>query len=164
ITSAYVPLAGFIVSKRIHDAMLAAPQEAKFMHGYTNAGHPTACAVALRNLDIIEQEGLVDRAAAMGDRLRKGLDTLAGHPNVGDVRSLGLIAAVEMTADKATSAAFDPADNVGPRVLRAMRDRGVITRVKGDSILLAPPLVTTPEQIDRIVEIVGESVAAVTGQ
>ncbi len=161
ITSAYVPLAGFIVSGRIHQMLLDAPPTEKFMHGYTNAGHPTACAVALRNIQIIEEEGLVERAEKMGERLRAGLDQVTEHPHVGDVRSLGLIAAVELTADKSTREPFAASDAVGPRVLKEMRERGVITRVKGDSILLAPPLVTTPEQIDRIVEVVGASINAV---
>ena len=161
ITSAYVPLAGFIVSGRIHQTLQDSPPTEKFMHGYTNAGHPTACAVALCNIQIIEEEGLVERAQKMGDRLRAGLDQVTEHPNVGDVRSLGLIAAVELTADKATRAPFAASDAVGPRVLKEMRERGVITRVKGDSIVLAPPLVTMPEQIDRIVKVVGESINAV---
>ena len=163
ITSAYVPLAAFIVSDRMHQAMLSAPADVKFMHGYTNAGHPTACAVALRNLQIIEEEGLVANAAAMGERLQRGLRSLLDLPQVGDVRGLGLLAAVELTADREARAPFDPAQNVGGRVIREMRERGVITRVKGDSILLAPPLVTTPEQIDRIVDVVGASLQAVVG-
>lgn len=164
VTSAYVPLAGFIVSKSIHDVILDAPRSQKFMHGYTNAGHPTACAVALRNLQIIEEEGLVQHAARMGDQLREGLDGLADYEHVGNVRGLGLMAAVELTADKTTRAPFDATDAVGPRVVMAMRERGVITRIKGDSILLAPPLVTTPEQVDRIVEVVGDSIEVVLRQ
>ncbi len=161
ITSAYVPLAGFLVSGKIHDAMLSSPPAAKFMHGYTNSGHPTACAVALRNIQIIEDEGLVARADELGAQLQRGLEQLSSHANVGDVRGLGLMAAVELTADKSMKSPFDPAQKVGPRVMMAMRERGVITRVKGDSILLAPPLVTTEQQIDRIVEVTGESIAAV---
>ena len=163
ITSAYVPLAGFIVSDRIHEAMLSAPATSKFMHGYTNAGHPTACAVALRNLQIIEDESLIEQAAGLGERLRQGLASLREHPHVGEVRGIGLLAAVELTADKATKAPFPPSDQVGPRILREMRERGVITRVKGDSILLAPPFVTEPEQIDRIVQVVGDAISAVVG-
>ncbi len=163
ITSAYVPLAGFIVSKRIHEAFLSAPPEAKFMHGYTNAGHPTACAVALRNLQIIEEEGLVERAAAIGEQLLRGLRTLGSLSHVGDVRGLGLIAGVELVADKEHRTPFDPKENVGGHVLRGMRQRGVITRVKGDSVLLAPPLVATEQQIDAIVNIVGESIRSVVG-
>lgn len=163
ITSAYVPLAAFLVSDRIHQAILEAPPDAKFMHGYTNAGHPTACAVALRNLQIMEEEGLIERAAGLGARLLAGLRRLSHHPNVGDVRGLGLLAAVELVADRSTRAPFDPADNVGGRLQREMGQRGVITRVKGESILFAPPLVTTEEQIDRILDITGTSIEAVTG-
>ena len=163
ITSAYVPLAGFIVSGRIHDEMLSAPQTEKFMHGYTNAGHPAACAVALRNLQIIEEEGLIEHAAGLGDRLLRGLAPLADHPNVGEVRGIGLLAAVELTADKASRAPFDANERVGPRMLAEMCSQGVITRVKGDIVLLAPPLVTTPEQIDRIVEVVGSALSVVLG-
>ena len=163
ITSAYIPLAAFVISERIHEAILAAPADAKFMHGYTNAGHPTACAVALRNLQIIEEEGLVANAEAMGDRLQRGLRSLLELAPVGEVRGLGLLAAVELTADREARTPFDPAENVGGQVLREMRQRGVISRAKGDSILLAPPLVTTPEQIDRIVEVVGDAIRAVCG-
>ena len=163
ITSAYIPLAAFVISERIHEAILAAPADAKFMHGYTNAGHPTACAVALRNIQIIEEEGLVANAEAMGDRLQRGLRSLLELAPVGEVRGLGLLAAVELTADREARTPFDAAENVGGQVLREMRQRGVISRAKGDSILLAPPLVTTPEQIDRIVEVVGDAIRAVCG-
>lgn len=163
ITSAYIPLAAFVISERIHEAMLAAPADAKFMHGYTNAGHPTACAVALRNLQIIEEEELVANAEAMGDRLQRGLRSLLELSPVGDVRGLGLLAAVELIADREARTPFDAGENFGGRVLREMRQRGVISRAKGDSILLAPPLVTTPEQIDRIVEVVGAAIKAAHG-
>ena len=72
VTSAYVPLSGFIVSERVHEAILDAPADAKFMIGCTNSAHPTACAVALRNLQIFEDEGLVERAERMGKRLQRG--------------------------------------------------------------------------------------------
>jgi adenosylmethionine-8-amino-7-oxononanoate aminotransferase len=163
ITSAYVPLAGAIYSTRIHETILQAPQDKKFMHGYTNAAHPTACAVALRNLQIMEDEGLIEQAASLGERLLRGLRTLSSHPNVGDVRGLGLIAAVELVADRSTRAPFDPAEKVGPRVQKALRERGLITRLKGESVLLAPPLISTPEQIDRIIEVVGDSTQEVLG-
>ena len=163
ITSAYVPLAGFLVSDRVHRTVQAAPEDTKFMHGYTNAGHPTACAVGLRNLQIMEDEGLVERAAVLGERLLAGLRSLQGHPHVGDVRGLGLLGGVELVADKAARTPFPPSDKIGPRVIRSMRERGLISRAKGDSVLFAPPLVTTDAQIDRIVEVLAESVREVTG-
>ncbi len=161
ITSAYVPLSGFAVTRRVHQAILDAPADAKFMIGCTNAAHPTACAVALRNLQIFDDEGLVARAEEMGRRLNDGLGRLAEMPNVGDVRGLGLMAAVEVVADKATRRAFTAQDAVGPKLARAMRERGVITRVKGDSILLAPPLVITSEQIDTIVNVTADAIDSV---
>lgn len=164
VTSAYVPLSAFIVNERVHDSILQAPTDAKFMIGVTNAAHPTACAVALRNLQIFEDEALVERAERMGRRLHEGLGRLREQPYVGEVRGLGLMGAVEVVADAASRAPFDPAQGVGPKLARAMRERGVVTRVKGESILLAPPLVVTDAQIDTIVEVTGASIESVTGE
>ena len=163
VTSAYVPLSAFIASERVHRAILDAPADTKFMIGCTNAAHPTACAVALRNLQIFEDEHLVARAETMGRRLNDGLARLLEMPNVGNVRGLGLMAAVEVVADKATRRPFAPADGIGPKLARAIRDRGVVTRVKGESILFAPPLVVTEEQIDTIVNVTAEAIDSVLG-
>ncbi len=163
ITSAYVPLSGFVVSQRIQDAIHAAPADAKFMIGCTNAGHPTACAVALRNLQIIEDERLVERADHMGRRLNDGLARLTEMPNVGKVRGLGLMAAVEVVADKSSREPFAAAEAIGPKLVRAMRDRGVITRAKGESILFAPPLVITEAQIDTMINVTADAIDAVMG-
>ena len=161
VTSAYVPLSGFICSERIHRAILEAPADAKFMIGCTNAAHPTACAIALRNLQIFEDEQLVSRAELMGLRLNDGLARLNEIPNVGEVRGLGLMSAVEVVEDSVTRQAFDPKRGIGPKLARALRDRGVITRVKGESILFAPPLVVTEDQIDTIVNATGDAIDAV---
>jgi adenosylmethionine-8-amino-7-oxononanoate aminotransferase len=163
VTSAYVPLSGFIVSERVHRAILDAPADAKFMLGCTNSAHPTACAVAIRNLRIIEDERLVERAEQMGRRLNEGLARLIEMPQVGEVRGLGLMAAVEVVADKGTRAPYAPSLAVGPKLARAMRDRGVVTRVKGESVLFAPPLVVTEAQIHTIVNVTAEAIDAVAG-
>ena len=160
VTSAYVPLSAFIASERVHRAILDAPADAKFMIGCTNAAHPTACAVALRNLQIFEDEDLVRRADSLGRRLNDGLGRLREMPNVGEVRGLGLMAAVEVVADKATR---EPLAGAGPKLVRALRERGIITRVKGESILVAPPLVSTEEQIDRMVNATAEAIDSVAG-
>jgi adenosylmethionine-8-amino-7-oxononanoate aminotransferase len=158
VTSAYVPLSAFIASGRVHRAILDAPADTKFMIGCTNAAHPTACAVALRNLQIFEDEHLVGRAEQMGRRLNEGLARLIEMPNVGNVRGLGLMAAVEVVADKTTRAPFAASQAVGPKLAKAMRDRGVVTRVKGESILFAPPLIVSEEQIDTIVNVTAEAI------
>ncbi|MDE3094923.1 MAG: aspartate aminotransferase family protein [Chloroflexota bacterium] len=162
VTSAYVPLSAFIASERVHRAILDAPADAKFMIGCTNSAHPTACAVALRNVQILEDEGLVARAERLGRRLNDGLARLLEMPNVGEVRGLGLMAAVEVVADKASRRSLG--GSAGPKLVAALRERGVLTRVKGDSILFAPPLVTTEAQIDRIVDATGDAIDAVVAE
>src|SRR5215467_5882062 len=164
ITSGYVPLGGIGVSDKIKAAIDSTPPDRRWMHAYTYSGHPTCCAVALANLKIIEEEGLVQRAAEMGNRLLEGLHTLDDMPGVGDVRGLGMMAAVELVADKVTKQEFPSTAKVGARMQREMNQRGLYTRARGDVICLAPPLVTTAEQIDRMVEIVREAIpAAVQG-
>jgi putrescine aminotransferase len=161
ITSGYVPLGGIGVSDKLRDAINSVPASKRWMHAFTYSGHPTCCAVALRNLDIIEDENLVARAAVAGDRLLKGLRTLESMDGIGNVRGLGLMAAVEVVADKATRQSFPPEAAVTQKLTDALLDRGLYTRVALDSICLAPPLVTTDAEIDRIVEIVKEGVANV---
>lgn len=164
ITSGYVPLGGIGISDRIREAIHSAPPDKRYMHAYTYSGHPTCCAVALRNLRIIEEEGLVERAAVLGDRLLSGLKTLHALDGVGDVRGKGMMAAVELVANKATKQPYPAEANVGARVYQEMLKRGLFTRVLGDMILLAPPLVSTEEQIDQIVAIIGESLQAVIAE
>jgi len=161
ITSGYLPLGGIMVSEPIHQAMLSVPYADRWMHAYTYSGHPTCCAVALRNLEILEKEGLVERAEKMGQRLLDGAQSLLDLPAVGEVRGLGLMVAVELVADRATKAAFDPAKNAIGRVRKELEARGLFTRVVRDIILLAPPLVITEGQVDRIVQILREGIRAV---
>jgi adenosylmethionine-8-amino-7-oxononanoate aminotransferase len=117
--------------------------------------------VALRNIDILEQENLVARAAAAGERLLRGLRTLESMDGIGNVRGLGLMAAVEVVADKATKQLFPPEAGLTQKLTDALLDRGLYTRVALDCICLAPPLVTTDAEIDRIVETVRAAVPAV---
>src|SRR3972149_2914922 len=166
VTSAYLPLGGVMVSREIHAAIAEAPPAERFMHAATYSAHVTCCAVALANLDILEGESLVPRAATLGDRLLQGLRTLRDLPVVGDVRGLGLMCGVELVEDKATKA---PAVGLGARVLAEARQRGLVARIRagqkgehsiGDVICLAPPFVITEAQVDRIVEILREAIQA----
>ncbi len=161
VTSGYVPLGGIMISEAIRQAMLSVPYADRWMHAYTYSGHPTCCAVALRNLEILEKEGLVENADRMGARLLAGLRSLLDLRAVGDVRGLGLMCAVELVADRATKAAFDPGQNTIGRVKAEMEARGLFTRTVRDIILLAPPLVISEAQVDRLVAIVREGITAV---
>jgi putrescine---pyruvate transaminase len=157
VTSAYIPLSGAIVSKEIHQSILNSEGD-RFMHGFTNSAHPTACAVGLRNLQIFDDENLVENAAALGEHLQTGLRTLLDEDGVGDVRGLGFIGGVQIVQDKDKMKPFAIELNVGPRLVGAARERGLISRNLGDNYLLAPPLVTSPEQVERIVEILRDSI------
>ena len=161
ITSGYVPLGGIGVSDAIRDVINGVPPGKRWMHAYTYSGHPTCCAVALANIDILERERLAERAAAAGDRLLRGLRTLESLDSVGNVRGLGLMAAVEVVRDKSTKQQFPPEAGLTQKLTDAMLDRGLYTRVVMDCVCLAPPLVTTDAEIDRIVNIVGETIPAV---
>jgi putrescine aminotransferase len=161
ITSGYVPLGGVGVSDRVREVMESVPLNKRWLHAYTYSGHPTCCAVALRNIKILEDERLVERAAALGARFRKNLDGLAALDGVGHVRAQGLIGAVEIVADKATKALHPPEAQVAQRLTDALLDHGLYTRVALDCICLAPPLVVTEEQIDRIVAIIADVIPAV---
>ena len=161
ITSGYVPLGGIGVSDRIRDVINSVPPGKRWMHAYTYSGHPTCCAVALANIDILEREQLAERARVAGDRLLRGLRTLESVDGIGNVRGLGLMAAVEVVRDKATKQQFPPEAGLTQKLTDALLDRGLYTRVVMDCICLAPPLVTSDADIDRIVNIVGETVPTV---
>jgi adenosylmethionine-8-amino-7-oxononanoate aminotransferase len=161
ITSGYVPLGGIGVSDTIRAAIDSVPPDRRWMHAYTYSGHPTCCAVALRNIQIIEDEGLIERVAQAGQRLLDKLRPLGALDGVGDVRGLGLLAAVEVVADKATKQLHPPELQVSPRLQEALMERGLYTRVLADTICLAPPFVTSDEQIDRIVDVIADAIPSV---
>ncbi len=161
VTSGYVQLGGIIVSERIKQTIADQPLDVRWMHAYTYSAHPTACAVGLANLDIIERERLPERAGRVGAYLLSRLETLRALPHVGDVRGFGMLARVELVANPATKEPFAPAQKVGDRVAAEMRRRGVITRNRGDVLCFAPPLIITEQQIDDLVGIVRDAIEAV---
>jgi putrescine aminotransferase len=160
ITSGYLPLGGIQISDEIRDVIMTAEYGQRWTHAYTYSGHPTCCAVGLKNLEILEREGLAERAKQRGRRLLAGLQSLREFPNVGDVRGLGLMCAVEFVADKESKA---PA-NLGGKVRQACLERGLFTRTIGDILVFAPPLVISEDEVDQIVTIVREALEAVAGQ
>jgi putrescine aminotransferase len=171
VTSGYQPLGGIMVSREIHDAILNVSLDDRWMHAYTYSGHPTCCAVGLANVALMERERLWENAARMGTRLHEGLLSLQKElAAIGDVRGgKGLLAAIELVSSRETKAGFPADQNVGSRVKREMEKRGLVTRTRalkvGDTIAeqvyFAPPLIITEAQVDRILEITRESVAAV---
>ncbi len=159
ITSGYQPLGGIQISDKIREVIVSAPPNERWMHAYTYSGHPTCCAVANKNLDILQRLNLAENARVQGTRLLEGLQALAAEFDViGDARGLGLMAAIEF-ADRETK---QPAQ-IGEKVRKACLERGLFTRVIGSDILaFAPPLVISAEEIDLILQIVGEALAETT--
>ncbi len=174
VTSGYIPLGGIIITQEIRDAINSVEPSSRWMHGYTNSGHPTCCAVALKNIEIIEREGLVQNSAKMGDVLYRALQVEFGsHPYAGDIRGgKGLLAAVEFVEDRATKKNFAADQKVGARLQEEMKKRGVITRSRpaggedpapGDEVLFAPPLCISADEIYTMVGVFREATKVVLG-
>src|SRR5688572_11622338 len=152
VTSGYVPLGGIGVSDDIAEVINNVAPSKRWMHAYTYSGHPTCCAVALKNIEIIENERLVERAAKSGVRLLNKLRTLESMDGVGHVRGHGLLAAVEVVADKATKQLWPTEVGMSQRLTDALLENGLCTRVAMDCICLSPPLMISDDLIDRTVE------------
>jgi adenosylmethionine-8-amino-7-oxononanoate aminotransferase len=164
VTSAYLPLGGMMVSERITRAIHEAPASERWAHSSTYAGHPVCCAVALRTLDILERDRLVPRVAQLGRYLLQRLRTLEDLECVGEVRGIGLMAAVELVADRGTRAVFDPALRVGARITRHAQEAGLMLRTRAEVVTLAPPFVITEAEIDETVAILRTAIEKTMGE
>ncbi|WP_193172553.1 aminotransferase [Nisaea nitritireducens] len=151
LSSGYQPISALMISDPIADKLRDA--EGGLAHGFTYSGHPVAAAVALENLNILKREKLVERVAQdIGPYFQRALARLADHPLVGEVRSLGLLGAVELIQDKARHILFDPPGVVAAVCRENLRERGIIVRAVRDTLLIAPPFVVTHDQVDDIVD------------
>ena len=167
LTSGYVPLAATIISDRLFGAVSGEEaREAVFAQGFTYSGHPVPCAAALKNIEIMEREGLCERARDLSPYFLDRLGTLGDLPIVGEVRGVGLMACVHCVQDKATKETFPPEHQVGARIDRNCQKRGLILRPLGNQylIVLSPPLVITEEQIDWTVATMREGIEETLGE
>jgi beta-alanine--pyruvate transaminase len=157
VNSGTVPMAGVIVREGIHDAFMKGPDHAiEFFHGYTYSAHPLACAAGLATQELYRDENLFERARKLEPVWADAVMSLKGHPNVIDIRTLGLVGAVDLTPREGA---------VGARGYAAMErgfhDEGVMFRVTGDTIALTPPLIISEDQIGELVDKVGRVIKAV---
>lgn len=157
LSSAYLPISATGVSAEIVDTLRE--KGGDFIHGYTYSGHPTAAAVALRNIQIIEDEHLVERTREdTGPYLARALATLRDHPLVGETRSLGLLGAVEIVSEPGTNKRFGGAEGkAGPIVRDVCIANGLMVRGIRDTIVCCPPLIISHAQIDELVAIIRKS-------
>ncbi len=147
----------------VHSAFYGRVADGKtFYHGHTYGGNPLGAAVALANLKVFDDEDTLERMRPKVDRLAGWLAELADHPLVGDVRQRGLIAGVELVADKESKRSFPWERQLGAEVCRRARGHGLFIRPLGDVIVIMPPLAISTEQLDEMLAIIGRSLDEVT--
>ena len=151
LSSSYLPISALLINDKVFQPIADESSRIGTLgHGFTAGGHPVAAAVALETIKIIEERGLVAHAAEMGARLQSGLKALAGHKLVGEVRGVGLIAAIELVVDKAARKGLDPVGKLGTLVNGLLQKNGVISRNMGDALAFCPPLIVSAAEIDTI--------------
>jgi 4-aminobutyrate--pyruvate transaminase len=153
LSSSYLPISAVMVNERVFEGLAdGSAGLGTFGHGFTYSGHPVAAAVAVEALRIYDEIDIVGHVKRVAPTMQHGLRALAGHPLVGEVRGMGLIGAVELVADKATHANFDPAMKIAPRLVKIAESHGLILRsLPNDSIAFSPPLVITEAEITDMV-------------
>ncbi|MET0431483.1 MAG: aspartate aminotransferase family protein [Hyphomicrobium sp.] len=166
-TWGYIPLSGILVDDKIVEALMAKDDD--FNHGYTFSGHPVACAVALKNLEIMERERLVPKVKeTTGPALAKLLERFKDHPLVGEVRSVGMLGAIELVADKKTRRRFDNPGRVGLICRDHFFREGFIMRAVYDTMVCAPPLIWTEEHFEEAGKVIqkalDQTLTAVQGE
>ncbi|MEO1264872.1 MAG: aminotransferase, partial [Pseudomonadota bacterium] len=151
ITSAYVPLGAVTISDDDYDALLDSSRtHGMFAHGFTYSGHPLACAVANKTLEIYKRDDIVSHVRRVAPVFQMRLNALAAHPLVGEARGVGLIGGLELVSDKSTKTSFPPKRGVGAKVVAFAEDEGLICRaVGGDVVAMCPPMIITGAQINE---------------
>ena len=162
LTSSYFPLSAILFTDAVYQTLADNSNKlGVFAHGFTASGHPVGAAVALENLDVIEERDLVGNAARLAPHFQERLRGFASHPLVGEARGIGLIGALEFVADKATKAAFAPPGSYGGRLAELCQEEGLIIRAIGDIIAFCPPLIITASEIDAMFDRFGKALARV---
>jgi 4-aminobutyrate---pyruvate transaminase len=155
ITSAYFPMSALTIEEDLYQAMLDESRKiGTFGHGYTYTAHPVGCAIALKTLEIYQRDKIIAHAAKVAPVFLSRLKQLADHPLVGEARGVGLIGAIELVADKRTKRSFDFKKGVGPSMVNALQELGLIARNVQDTIAFCPPLIITTDEIHAMFDIV----------
>jgi len=157
LTSGYVPLSALALGGRVAEVLRGG---GVLQHGFTYSGHPVSAAVALANLQVIDEEGLVARAGGrVGAHFQAGIRSLAASPLVGETRGVGLIAGIELVRDVATGARFEPAGSAASRAFALCLEEGLIVRSIREGLAVCPPLTIAEDEIDSLVERLGRALA-----
>jgi 4-aminobutyrate--pyruvate transaminase len=159
VTSAYVPMGALTVPEQVYEVLVeASGKHGVFAHGFTYSGHPLACAVALKAIEIYERIDIVAHVRRVAPVFQMRLRALAEHPLVGEARGVGLIGGLELVKDKRSKASFDAKLGVGAKTARFAEEEGVLCRaVGGDTLALCPPLVIDGAEINAMFDCVGRA-------
>jgi 4-aminobutyrate--pyruvate transaminase len=160
LSAAYLPISTVLVSERIYSAL--AEESGKigiFGHGHTYSGHPVCAAVALEVLKIYEERDILGHVREVSIGFNAGLRTLGASPIVGEVRGIGLMAAIELVADKATKEPFPSALKLGAYLAARAQEHGLFVRAIGDAVVMAPPLIITRDEVDDLLRRLGMALA-----
>jgi putrescine aminotransferase len=160
ISSGHIPLGACVMRSDIYDSIGENQDERMpIMHGFTYMNHPVACAAGLANIQVIEDEGLVEKAAQNGEYLMESLQGLARYDSVGDVRGMGMLAAIELVSDKDTKMPIEPENSAPDFLTELCWQKGVYVRCSSmETVCIAPALIMEKQDIDRIVKTIDESI------
>ena len=152
VTSGYVPLGGISIDPPLYEALLGQSEKlGGFGHGTTYSGHPVACAVAIKAIEIYKRDRVIEGAAEKAPHFQRRLSALAEHDIVGEAKGMGLIGGLEIVADKASRRQYDPKAGVSARCVAFAQEEGLIVRyLSGDRVAVCPPLIITREEIDTL--------------
>lgn len=163
ITGGYLPLSAVLATEQVYEAFLGPYESFKTLfHGHTYTGNPLACAVAIANLDVFEEERTLERLQPKIDHLSRRLAEFRTLRNAGDIRQRGFMAGIELVADRAAKAPYPPEARIGGRVIRKARERGVAIRPLGDVIVLMPPLAIGLDELDLLLDVTYTCIREVT--
>jgi adenosylmethionine-8-amino-7-oxononanoate aminotransferase len=163
LTGGYLPLAATLTTDEVYNAFLGPPESGRtFYHGHTYTGNPLGAAVALANLDLLEEPSGLPALPEKIERLRMQLERLRNLSIVGDVRQKGLLAGIELVRDRRTKERFPPEERMGARFCQLAREQGVLLRPLGDVVVVMPPLAIDLTLIDRLGDVLYNCVQAMT--
>ncbi|GKU77414.1 adenosylmethionine--8-amino-7-oxononanoate transaminase [Paenibacillus sp. L3-i20] len=163
LTGGYLPVAATLATDEVYNAFYADYEEQKtFFHGHSFTGNPLGCAVALASLKLMEERNMVEHVVSKADFVARKLAILRHFSHVGDVRQQGLMIGIELVRDKATREPYDWAERIGVQVCQVARELGMLTRPLGNVIVFIPPLSSTEAELDKMTDILVESIFTVT--
>ncbi|XP_073123488.1 gamma aminobutyrate transaminase 3, chloroplastic-like isoform X1 [Henckelia pumila] len=158
LSSAYMPIGAVLVCPKVYDVIHSQSNKlGSFSHGFTYSGHPVACAVALETLKIYKERNILEQVNNIATKFQEGVKAYSSSPIVGEIRGTGLILGTEFTDNKSPNDAFPPEWGIGAYFGAQCEKHGMLIRVAGDSIMMSPPFIMTPEEVDELIEKFGKA-------